>query len=335
MVGRRGPGVRVWARWVMSTWAVLLLAADCRQGEDFSLLPVQPAPELEAPLASGEMFRLSEHRGKVVLVSFGYTACPDVCPTTLSRLQSLHGWLGMAARNVEVVFVSVDPERDSAPQLEAYVHAFNPRFTGLRLEGAALEAALAGYHVTATRRYPDASRYQEHPFSGDLPYSVDHTGAYFLIDKRGGLRARLPYTVTVEQLQSAVERLLAEDSEPSAGLKVEKAHARLTPARVGAIYLTLVNPHAQEDRLLSAESPAGQVEMHEVLARGEVLQMHARPEGFVIPAQGRVELKPGGKHLMLYNVQASTEPISLTLHFEKAGALHLSVPVSRPGADEP
>lgn len=334
MVGRRGPGARARALCVVAG-TVLLWSMGCRREEDFTLLPVQEAPELQAPLASGEVFRLSEHRGKVVLLSFGYTGCPDVCPTTLSRLQSLHGWLGTAARDVEVLFVSVDPERDSASQLETYVHAFNPRFTGLHLEGEALKTALAGYHVTAVRRYPDASRYREHPLSGDIAYSVDHTGAYFLIDKRGQLRARLPYSTSVEQLQAAVERLLAEDGGPTSHVRVEKAQARLTPAHVGAIYFTLVNHHGQDDRLLSAESTAGRVELHESLARGEVLQMQPRPEGFVIPAQGRVELKPGGKHLMLYDLQGAMDSLPLTLHFEKAGPVHLSVPVSSPGADEP
>ena len=317
-------------------WAglLVLLSAACHRGEDSSVLPLREAPPLEGVLSSGEAFRLSEHRGKVVLVSFGYTSCPDVCPTTLSRLQSVHGWLGTAARQMEVVFVSVDPERDSASQLEAYVHAFNPRFTGLRLEGEALQAALAGFHVTAKRRDPDPSRYRDLPLAGDMPYSIDHTGAYFLIDKRGMLRLRMAYTTSVEQLRTAVERLLGEDVEPP-GPRVERARARMTPARVGAVYLTLVNPLRLDDRLVSAESPVGAVELHEVLAQGEVLHMEPRPGGFTIPAEGRVELEPGGKHLMVYGLADAHEELPLTLHFAKAGAVHLSVPISGPGADEP
>jgi protein SCO1/2 len=317
---------------------VVLLASGCRRDKDeeFAVVPVQPAPALEAPRASGELFRLSEQRGKVVVLSFGYTACPDVCPTTLSQLQRLHGRLGAAARDVEVVFVSVDPERDSAPQLEAYVHAFNPRFTGLRLEREALAPMLSAWRVTASRRYPDAARYRQHPITRADSYTVDHTGAFFLVDKKGALRMRLPYTVPVERLQSEVERLLSEEGTAETGVRVEKARARLTPAQVGAVYLSLVNDTGREDRLLGAESAtAGRVELHEVIAQGEVLQMHPRPEGFVVPAGGRVELKPGGKHLMLYAVQASPESIPLTLHFEKAGTVQLTVPVSAPGADEP
>jgi protein SCO1/2 len=336
MGGRSVQATVGWARRLLPALAVVLLAAGCRKGrgEDFAVVPVQPAPALEAARASGGVFRLSEQRGKVVLLSFGYTACPDVCPTTLSQLQRLHGRLGEAARDVEVVFVSVDPERDSAQQLETYVHAFNPRFTGLRLDAEALAPVLSAWRVTATRRYPDAARYREHTFTGDMPYTVDHTGAFFIVDKAGALRARMPYTVSVERLQQEVERLLSE--EAAAGVRVEKARARLTPARVGAVYLTLVNTSGREDRLVAAESTtAGKVELHEVIARGEVLQMHPRPEGFVVPAKGRVELAPGGKHLMLYALQDSPASLPLTLHFEKAGTVQLTVPVSAPGADEP
>lgn len=138
-------------------WAVLtalLLCVGCQRepSDPYAVVPARPAPALEAPRGSGGVFRLSEQRGKVVLLSFGYTACPDVCPTTLSQLRGLYGRLGDSARDVEVVFVSVDPERDSASRLEQYVHAFHPRFTGLRLEGEALASLLSAYEVTAVRR---------------------------------------------------------------------------------------------------------------------------------------------------------------------------------------
>ncbi|XXF77410.1 copper chaperone PCu(A)C [Myxococcaceae bacterium GXIMD 01537] len=122
-----------------------------------------------------------------------------------------------------------------------------------------------------------------------------------------------------------------------APVRVEDARARLTPSRVGAVYLTVVNASGQPERLVSAESPgAAKVELHEVIAQGEVLQMRPRPEGFAVPAGGRVELKPGGKHLMLYAVDtAPPGPLALTLHFERAGAVHLSIPVLPPGADAP
>lgn len=313
--------------------AVLLLAGGCRPPEMFAVEPRQPAPALETTRATGDAFRLSDLRGKVVVLSFGYTACPDVCPTTLTQLRRLQERLGEAHEDdVEMLFVSVDPQRDSAEGLEEYAHAFHPRITGLRLAPEALAQVLSDWNVTVTRRYLDNARYREHPSTQDVPYSIDHTGAFFLVDKRGVLRLRIPFSVGLERLREEVVHLLEEESGP----RVEKAHARLTPARVGAVYLTLVNGGSGEDRLLSAESPqAERVELHEVIPEGEFLRMQPRPEGFVLPARGRVELTPGGKHLMLYSTAAAAPHLALTLRFEKAGTLSLSVPVSGPGADAP
>jgi periplasmic copper chaperone A len=115
---------------------------------------------------------------------------------------------------------------------------------------------------------------------------------------------------------------------PGATVRVERARARVTPAQVGAVYLSLVNGTGQADRLLSAESTdATRVEFHEVVAQKDMLHMVARPEGFPIPAEGRVELAPGGKHLMLYNVHAPASGIGLVLRFEKAGPVRLTVPL--------
>lgn len=314
--------------------ALLWLVAGCRPRESFAVLPLEAAPALEVPLASGGVFRLEEQRGKVVVVTFGYTSCPDVCPTTLTQLRHLGTRLGTAARDLEVVFVSVDPERDSAEALDTYVRAFGARFTGLRLDSEPLAPVLASWHVTATRRYPEPERYREHPFTGGTPYTVDHTGAFFVVDRWGRLRLRLPYTVDAERLHEEVARLLDEDAEAGQSPRVERARARLTPSHVGAVYLTLVNGTAQADRLVSVESAsAGRVELHEVLAEGDLVQMRPRPEGFALPPRARLELEPGGKHLMLYAVPPATRRLNLTLHFEKARPVSLTLPVSEPDAD--
>ncbi|MFP2925653.1 SCO family protein [Pyxidicoccus sp. 3LG] len=207
------PGARGWKRsWRVPALAALFIVAGCQRDptEEFAVVPARPAPPWEARRASGELFRMEDQRGRVVVLSFGYTGCPDVCPTTLHQLSSFYRRLGPRAREVEVVFVSVDPERDSAALLEDYVRAFDSRFTGLRLEGDALAALLSAYQVTAVRRYASTTRYPDRSFTGPIPYTLDHTGAYLVIDRRGALRLRMPYTAPVEQLQSAVERLLEE-----------------------------------------------------------------------------------------------------------------------------
>jgi len=93
--------------------------------------PALPAPEILLNRDNGSSFRLSEQRGDVVLLFFGYTSCPDVCPTTLSELRKVNTELGGNANQVKVVFVTVDPERDTPEQIQKYVSIFNPAFIGL------------------------------------------------------------------------------------------------------------------------------------------------------------------------------------------------------------
>jgi copper(I)-binding protein len=152
----------------------------------------------------------------------------------------------------------------------------------------------------------------------------------------GGGTHALRVMFLVAMISGCTSRDAEVQPAPRPGMQVENARARLTPAQVGAVYLTLVNATGREDRLLSATSTsAARVELHEVVPNGEVLQMLPRPEGFAIPASGRVELKPGGKHLMLYSVRASSPDIDLTLHFERTGELRLRVPVIPMVAEAP
>jgi protein SCO1 len=150
----------------------------------------------------------------VVVLSFGYTSCPDVCPTTLSRLRSAYRQLGARADEVAVVFLTVDPERDSPERLRPYLAAFEPRFEGAVLEGEALHTTLERYGITAVRRIADARRYRALPGAADAepPYSIDHTGGYLLIDRAGTLRLRYPHQATAEQLGSGLQRLLDEEA---------------------------------------------------------------------------------------------------------------------------
>lgn len=125
----------------------------------------------------------------------------------------------------------------------------------------------------------------------------------------------------------------ASEMSDAPAIRVESARAHITPTRVGAVYFTLVSTTTSEDRLLSAESSAARmVELHEVVQEGDVVRMVHRPRGFVIPARASLALEPGGRHLMLYSVQPETSLLDLTLRFERAGTVRLSVPVSAPGA---
>jgi protein SCO1/2 len=111
-------------------------------------------------------------------VFFGYTQCPDVCPTTLAALAEAMKALGPDADRVQVLFVTVDPERDTAELLKAYVPAFDPRFVGLRGDAKATEAVAKEFRIV----------YQKVPGATPTTYTVDHSAGTFLFDPQGRLR---------------------------------------------------------------------------------------------------------------------------------------------------
>ncbi|MDQ3263260.1 MAG: SCO family protein [Myxococcota bacterium] len=313
----------------MSPRALVLLCclAGCQSTPPRSVKVEPPlaVPDFISGQGTARPFRLSEQRGKVVVVSFGYTSCPDICPTTLSRLLALKRALGTAAEEVETVFVSVDPSRDTAARLESYLGAFDPDFHPVRLEGIALARVLAGFGITARRNEVDPRRYANRPTGAD-GYSIDHTGGFFLLDPAGRLRFRIPHDAGVEALREAVASLLPSGPAAPHPLQVEASRAQLTPAGVGAIYLRLVNRASAPDVLLSARTvSADAVELHEVVPEGDLLRMVPRPEGFTVPGRSTLELAPGGKHLMLYGVREGPS-VELELTFRHARPLRVQVP---------
>ena len=127
---------------------------------------------------NGKPRTLADFRGKVVVVFFGYTQCPDVCPTTLSDLAAALQKLGADANRVQVLFVTVDPERDTPELLSHYVPAFNPTFLGLSGDAAATAATAREFKVL----------YQKQAGSTPGSYSMDHTAGTFIFDPMGRLR---------------------------------------------------------------------------------------------------------------------------------------------------
>ena len=131
---------------------------------------------------TGKARRLSDFKGKVVVVFFGYTQCPDVCPTTMSEVAAAMKELGAKAKDVQVVFVTVDPERDTQELLAQYVPAFDPNFLGLRGSEAEVEAFAKQFKVF----------YQKSP-SPSGSYTMDHTAGSFVFDKQGRVRLLVAY----------------------------------------------------------------------------------------------------------------------------------------------
>lgn len=142
-----------------------------------------------------------DYRGKVVLLYFGYTQCPDVCPTTLAMLREALGRLGAGAAKVRVLFVSVDPQRDTAAVLKGYMRYFGSEFVGLRGDDAALNALTRRYRVAYHREKPDPHGY----------YAVDHSSAIFVFDQKGQARLLAEESAGPTAIASDLQRLLSSD----------------------------------------------------------------------------------------------------------------------------
>jgi len=153
--------------------------------------PYPVASEIELTRSDGSKFRLSEMQGDVVLLFFGYTSCPDVCPTTLAELrQALSEFNEQDAQQVRVVFVTVDPERDTPERVQEYVDQFNPAFIGLSGPETSLEKIWTEYGVY--REIAD-----EQSAAG---YIVNHTARVSLIDRQGNLRVSFSFDTPVADI---------------------------------------------------------------------------------------------------------------------------------------
>ena len=189
--------------------ALLLAAALALCGCD-KIAPSKPAfhaiDVTGAPLGrslaltdhNGVQRSLADFRGKAVLVNFGYTQCPDVCPTTLADLASAVRKLGPDGSRVQVLFVTVDPKRDNAQLLKNYVGAFDPRFLGLRGDAAATAAATREFRVFAAEREGKTAD----------SYTVEHSAQTFAFDPEGRLRLVIAYGAAPEDIAADLRLLL-------------------------------------------------------------------------------------------------------------------------------
>lgn len=192
-------------RWL---YAALALAA-------FTLAGCQPAPQPSAFRATditgaefARDFRLIDHngqartladfRGKAVALFFGYTHCPDVCPTTLSDFAAALQLLGPQADRVQVIFVTVDPERDKPELLREFVPAFNPGFLGMYSDPETLRQLAKEYKVI----------YQKTSAKAADDYLIDHSTGTYVYDPQGHLRLLMPYGSSPEAIAQDLKTLL-------------------------------------------------------------------------------------------------------------------------------
>ena len=157
-------------------------------GKDFSLLD-----------PDGKTRTLADFKGKVVVMFFGYTQCPDVCPTTLMEMQQVMTLMGPQADKIQVLFVTLDPERDTAAILKQYVPAFDPRFLGLRpADEVALEQVTKDFKIY----------YKKVPGSSPGSYTMDHTAGSYAFDPDGHLRLYIKHAQGPETLAHDLKELL-------------------------------------------------------------------------------------------------------------------------------
>ena len=195
--------VRTLAAWLAAPCLAVALAA-CDPGKpsfnNTDITGADFARGFELTGHDGKPRTLADFRGKIVTVFFGYTQCPDVCPTTLTEMAEVMRLLGDRADRVQVLFVTVDPERDTPALLAQYVPAFDSRFLGLYGDARATEKVAKEFKVF----------YQKVPGSRPDAYTVDHSAGSFVYDARGRIRLFVKHGQGAEKLAQDLRRLLDE-----------------------------------------------------------------------------------------------------------------------------
>jgi protein SCO1/2 len=156
---------------------------------------------------NGTRRTLADFRGKVVVLFFGYTHCPDVCPTTMAQLAQATHELGDDAKRVQVLFVTVDPQRDTQELLARYVPAFDPSFLGLRGDAQATDRVTRDFKILV----------QKNPGSSPDNYTVDHSAGTYIFDPQGRLRVYVSYGQGPEVFVHDIRALLRDSSGANAG----------------------------------------------------------------------------------------------------------------------
>ncbi|MBW7919426.1 MAG: SCO family protein [Anaerolineae bacterium] len=160
--------------------------------------PFPAAPPIELTRADGSVFRLSDQRGRIVLLFFGYTSCPDVCPTTMAEMKQAMDRLGSSADAVRVVFVSVDPDRDTPERVQEYVSRFRSDFIGLTGTMEQLRPIWDAYGVFRTVEQSTSA----------MGYIVNHTARITLIDADGDLRLSYGFQTPVADIVHDIKIML-------------------------------------------------------------------------------------------------------------------------------
>lgn len=188
-------------RFLLPLVLLALLAACSKPAEKFTnmdLTGLDYPKDFSLTDQNGKQRTLADFKGKVVVMFFGYTQCPDVCPTTMTEMASVMQKLGPDADNVQVLFVTIDPERDTQALLASYVPSFDKRFLGLYGDAAATAKVAKDFKVF----------YQKVPGRSADSYTMDHTAGSYVFDKQGQLRVFLRHGQGPEPIAHDLQILL-------------------------------------------------------------------------------------------------------------------------------
>ncbi|HEX3665606.1 MAG TPA: SCO family protein [Rhizomicrobium sp.] len=183
----------------MKSWAIILLTVLVvifpATGTVFALPPIQG--QFDLTTVDGRDVTLADYKGKWLLVYFGYTFCPDVCPAVLTEMGQALKELGPKAGHVQVLFITVDPVRDSAAVMKRYLKAFDPRIQGLRGDPDAIEVAAKSFHV-----------YYRPRSVGGGEYAIDHSSYVYVLDPKGRFVQLLAPDVPGHKIAEDVRKLI-------------------------------------------------------------------------------------------------------------------------------
>jgi protein SCO1/2 len=181
------------------TALVIFIVAQPHQLRGSVIEPALPAAQINLTDQQGQPFHLSDYRGKVVLLFFGYASCPDVCPATMAVLKQARAQLTQSqADRVQVVFITVDPNRDTPQAIQDYVTRFDPTFIGLSGSEADLTPVWQAYGVFRDLGTPNANGF----------YEVSHTARVYVVDTLGNLSLSFPFGATVDDVTNDLKILL-------------------------------------------------------------------------------------------------------------------------------
>ncbi len=189
-------------RWSLACLATLALTGCSDQNwRTTDVSEIMPALDFTLVDEHGETVNAEEYLGKTTLLYFGYTHCPDVCPTTLARLSAATHRLDDAVRDdVQVLFVSVDPERDTPEIMARYTDAFGPQFIGLTGDTEQIDALTNRYRITYSHGEPDA----------DGSYDVTHSSAVFAFDPQGDAQLLMRDSDPLDNIVADIDRLASQ-----------------------------------------------------------------------------------------------------------------------------